>query len=83
MVLSYLNFLLLLAGKIDGSDFQGKYHIRRILYQCTILLNREVLRMIEWYFFNLGENKDEIANVEIMNNNTLDREAILNNGYVD
>ena len=39
--------------------------------------------MIQLFDFNLGDNEDEIVNVEIINQNNMGREDIMNNGYVD
>ena len=39
--------------------------------------------MIQLFDFNLGDNEDEIVNVEIIKQNTIEREDIMNDGYVD
>ena len=38
--------------------------------------------MIQLFDFNLGDNEDERVNVEIIKQNTIEREDIMNDGYV-
>ena len=61
-------------------NFVWDKYYTNILFNITIFF---FFTMIQLFDFNLGDNEDEIVNVEIIKQNTIEREDIMNDGYVD
>ena len=61
-------------------NFVWDKYYTNILFNITIFF---FFTMIQLFDFNLGDNEDERVNVEIIKQNTIEREDIMNDGYVD